>query len=97
MSGKIYQGEHLTIPFPQDGTLKGLEIQGKTAQENTSESYLSAEGKHIIIDKQLAGGINLFGARNGFAINKGVTMELKNYNNLIFKLHIKDKRCILLL
>ena len=54
MSGKIYQGEHLTIPFPQDGTLKGLEIQGKTVQESVDESYLSAEGKHIIIDSEIA-------------------------------------------
>lgn len=37
MSGKVFQGSHLTIPFTEEGTLKGLEIQGVTEQESSEE------------------------------------------------------------
>lgn len=38
MNGKYYQGSYVTVPFEQNGTLKGLEIQGVTKQE-TREGY----------------------------------------------------------
>lgn len=36
MNGKIYQGNPITVPFAQEGTLKSFEIQGKSIQETRS-------------------------------------------------------------
>ena len=36
MSGKTYTGQEITVPFTQEGTLKGFEIKGKSVQETRS-------------------------------------------------------------
>ena len=36
MSGKIFQGESFSIPFTEDGVVKGFEIEGKTEQKTRS-------------------------------------------------------------
>lgn len=40
MNGEIYQGNSITVPFAQEGTLKGFEIQGKSIQETRSGKNL---------------------------------------------------------
>lgn len=36
MSGKIFRGESFSIPFTEDGVVKGFEIEGKTEQKTRS-------------------------------------------------------------
>ena len=55
MSGKVFQGSHLTIPFTEEGTLKGLEIQGITEQETKAQ----VDGKTISGNPICAEDVNI--------------------------------------
>ena len=55
MSGKVFQGSHLTIPFTEEGTLKGLEIQGVTEQETKAQ----VDGKVISGNPICAEDVNI--------------------------------------
>ena len=55
MSGKVFQGSHLTIPFTEEGTLKGLEIQGITEQETKAQ----VDGKVISGEYVNANDVNV--------------------------------------
>jgi len=54
MSEKTYTGQEITVPFTQEGTLKGFEIKGKSVQE-TREGYnlfdITNATNHFITDE----------------------------------------------
>lgn len=49
MSGKIFQGESFSIPFTEDGVVKGFEIEGKTEQKTRSGYNLANIPSKIIL------------------------------------------------